>query len=240
MSQPFTIGVLGGMGPRATVEFEQRLIDSLEGSDQEMPRIITVNDGSIWDRTEYLIGQGNDPLEQLIPGARLLRKAGVDVVCLPCNTAHAGGILARLQAVVPLPVIDMPAACVARALSLDVKRLLVIGTEGTRSASVYQSRAGRAEVCALDDQQQVSATKLIAVIKSGQSIDRQLLQSLVETIEGNGCDGVVLACTELSLVKEELETMVGENIKIIDSVDELVRRCKVLYNEQKEYIYDAR
>lgn len=240
MSQPFTIGVLGGMGPRATVEFEQRLIASLEGSDQEMPRIITVNDGSIWDRTEYLIGRGNDPLEQLIPGARLLRKAGVDVVCLPCNTAHAASILARLQAVVPLPVIDMPAACVARALSLTVRRLLIIGTEGTRSASVYQSRAGRAEVRALTDQQQESATKLIAAIKSGQSIDRQLLQPLVEAIEESDCDGIVLACTELSLVKEQLEAMVGDSIKIIDSVDELVRRCKVLYNEQKEYIYDAR
>lgn len=239
MSRPFTIGILGGMGPRATVEFEQRLVASLEGSDQDMPRIITINDGTIWDRTEYLTGDGNDPLEQLVPAARLLQRAGVDVVCLPCNTAHAAGILARLQAVVPLPVIDMPAACVARAISRGVRQLLVVGTDGTRSAEVYQSRAGRAAVNALTDQQQVQVTTLIAAIKSGARIDSDQLQLLAETIKQSGCDGIVLACTELSLIREALETML-EEVTIIDSVDELVERCAVLYNEQKEYSYDAR
>lgn len=228
----FTIGILGGMGPRATVEFEQRLINMLEGDDQAMPRIITINDGSIWDRTRFLNDEGDDPLEQLVPNARLLSAAGADVVCLPCNTAHAGSILARLQSLVPLPVIDMPAACIATAQQQGVKKLLILGTDGTRRSGIYQSRAFGMSVLGADDDQQTIITTLIRLLKRGEFVSLELLHRVAAIVKNTQADGVVLACTELSFLRDNLQSMLGD-ITVIDSTDELAARCVSLYSERK-------
>jgi len=230
--KPFTIGILGGMGPRATVQFEQRLIDMLEGDDQAMPRIITINDGSIWDRSRFLNEGGDDPLEQLVPNAQLLRLAGADVVCLPCNTAHAGSILARLQSLVPLPVIDMPAACIVAAQRRGLKKLLILGTDGTRRSQVYQSRAFGIAILPAGNEEQKVIDTVIRLLKRGQLISSELLSSVVAIIKNAQADGVVLACTELSFLRDNLQNML-DDIDVIDSTDELVARCASLYCERK-------
>lgn len=216
-----TVGILGGMGPRATVIFEQRLLDAFEGSDQDLPRIISVNDGSIPDRTKFLESNGPDPLIALLRSAGILMDAGADIICLPCNTAHASRILGRLQERLPLPVIDMPAAALMQAEELQVQSLLVMATRGTGLARVYQSQGGEI-ICQFPAAaEQNSIDTAIELIKHGQP-DRVDTKRLNKIIKNSGCDAAVLACTELSLLQTRLAS---PGVMIIDAMDCLVRCC---------------
>lgn len=231
--RPLTVGILGGMGPRATVVFQQRLFDAFRGSDQDLPRIISVNDGSIPDRTNFLNKEGSDPYQALLRSANILKNAGVDIVCMPCNTAHAPQILGRLQGNLALPIIDMPAATLATAETLLAKNLVILGTRGTRLSRVYQSRSINISCKFPNEQQQNQVDKTIELIKLG-SLDQVDIQALRNTIEQAGCDAAVLACTELSLLKPQLSTA---KTVIIDSMDCLVATCISIvsgYNVQME------
>ena len=226
------IGILGGMGPRATVVFQQRLFGAFEGSDQELPRVICVNDGNIPDRTEFLTNNGTDPLQALLSGANILVDAGVSIICMPCNTAHAPQILGRLQGRLALPIVDMPAATLACAEELSVQQLLVLATRGTKQSQVYQLRSFGIACKFPDAEQQLVVDRAIEQIKSGD-IDMLDLTELNKIISTSKCDAVALACTELSLLQSKIET---NDVTIIDSMDSLVTACLKFvsrYNSKK-------
>ncbi len=213
----FTIGILGGMGPRATVYFEQKLLEKLEGPDQILPKIIVVNDGSIPDRTAFLRGHGQDPLPALRRCARALLAQQPDVVCVPCNTAHADGILGQLQAELNMPLIDMPAAAIEQAVLLGHARLLVLGTEGTKLADIYDSRASGATIIYPTAAAQERINTLITGTKhQGFAASNQAV--LADIIGTSDCDAAILACTELSILNQgPLSTM-----PVIDALEALV------------------
>src|SRR5258708_3442066 len=198
----FTIGILGGMGPRATVYFEQRLLDKLRGPDQSLPKIVPINDGAIPDRTEYLKGAGADPLPALRRNARSLLRLSPDLVCVPCNTAHADQILGRLLADVPLPTVDMPAA--ALRLVAGHSRVLILGTEGTKLSRVYDRRAREVTITYPDTSTQQTINALIADTKrQGFALrNRDALQRIVNSSQS----AVIIACTELSVLNRGLHS----------------------------------
>jgi len=217
MSQPI-IGILGGMGPRATVVFEQRLLDALEGSDQALPTIFSVNDGGIPDRTAFLTADGQDPLDRLKSNADILLAAGANLICMPCNTAHASPILARLQRQGLLPIIDMPAAAIMKVERVGGKQPLVLCTRGTKDAQVYQNRSLQLKCQFPDETEQELVDKIIAGVKAGSdpSLSATELNRLIQVSD---CDSVIIACTELSLIAPFLE---DGSKPIIDAMDALI------------------
>ncbi len=221
MRHQLTIGILGGMGPRATVEFEWRLIKRFEGSDQAIPQIVTINDGSIPDRTRFLLGSGADPLNQLAINAEQLLKFGATIICMPCNTAHADRILGRLPARLALPIVDMPAACLAQAAERDCRSVLILGTDGTRFSGVFDSRAINLDCVYPGVSDQRAVNRLIQAIKCGEFISPAQVGQFQQIIDAAGADAAILACTELSLLKGRLP----DSCHIIDSLDALVQDC---------------
>jgi len=84
-----TIGILGGMGPYATVELFSKILKFTPArKDQEHLRIIIDNNLKIPDRTEAILGNGKSLLPEMIATAKNLEKAKVDFILIPCNTAH--------------------------------------------------------------------------------------------------------------------------------------------------------
>ena len=84
-----TIGVLGGMGPEATVEIFERIVNGTPAkTDQDHLRMIIDNNPGIPDRTAAILKKGPDPLPALIRSAQVLQQAGADFLVIPCNTAH--------------------------------------------------------------------------------------------------------------------------------------------------------
>jgi len=84
-----TIGILGGMGPRATdYLFDLIISHTAAKSDKDHPRVLISSNSKIPDRTAHLVDNGPSPLPLLIKEARRLQTAGADFIVMPCITAH--------------------------------------------------------------------------------------------------------------------------------------------------------
>jgi aspartate racemase len=89
MAKPFLLGVLGGMGPLATLDFQHKLLDATPAqSDQHHLPSVVWNVPQIADRQKALAGAGPSPLPQLLEGIEKLNQAGASHIAIPCNTAH--------------------------------------------------------------------------------------------------------------------------------------------------------
>ena len=85
-----TVGVLGGMGPEATVLLQQRLIAAVPATDDadHVPLLVDMNP-QVPSRLSWILdGQGDDPGVAMAAMARRLEVAGADALAMPCNTAH--------------------------------------------------------------------------------------------------------------------------------------------------------
>jgi aspartate racemase len=112
-----TVGILGGIGPEATVLLMKRLLKAVEAHDDadHIPLIVHQNPG-VPSRIRRLIeGTGEDPGPVLAQMARDLQAAGAEALAMPCNTAHA--YAPEIMAATPLPFLDMRATTVAASKS---------------------------------------------------------------------------------------------------------------------------
>jgi len=83
------VGILGGMGPEATVDLFMKIIKATPAKkDQDHLRIMIDNNPKIPDRTLAILGRGKSPLKQLQETLHNLERAGAEVIAIPCNTAH--------------------------------------------------------------------------------------------------------------------------------------------------------
>ena len=108
-----TVGILGGIGPEATVLLMKRLLKAVEARDDadHIPLIVHQNPG-VPSRIRRLIeGTGEDPGPVLAQMARDLQAAGAEALAMPCNTAHA--YAPQIMAATPLPFLDMRATTAA-------------------------------------------------------------------------------------------------------------------------------
>jgi aspartate racemase len=218
-----TIGILGGMGPRATVMFEQLLVDRFFGSDQQVPTIITINDGSIPDRSEFLIANGPDPTARMQHNLRCLEAMGAEVIAIPCNTASMPRIFDRLESGAVL--LNLPELVIAETKRLEVKRICLLATLGTLESETYQDlcREMGVECITLSTSARETTMKLIVAIKAGRMVvARNLARNVKRELVMLRCDSVILACTELSLVKQEL---IPSSLACFDTLEILADSC---------------
>ena len=83
------LGVLGGMGPLATVDFMHKLVQEMPAAiDQEHVPVVAWNVAQIPDRQKFLAGTGESPLPAMLEGLQRLVAAGATRIVIPCNTAH--------------------------------------------------------------------------------------------------------------------------------------------------------
>ena len=84
-----TIGILGGMGPEATIDLYYRIIKATPAcKDQDHIKTIIYSNPKIPDRTKAILSEGRSPLPELLSTASAIKRAGADFIIIPCNTAH--------------------------------------------------------------------------------------------------------------------------------------------------------
>jgi len=102
----FKVGVVGGVGPAATVDFMQKLVRSTPATrDQEHIKLLVEQNPQIPDRTDNLLGDGPDPTVSLYATCKKLEAGDVDIIAIPCNTAHA--FVERIQPYLNVPIVNM-------------------------------------------------------------------------------------------------------------------------------------
>lgn len=196
------LGVLGGMGPEATNAFYGRVIARTDAAcDQEHVPAVILNDCTLPDRTAALkSGDTAELLCRLQEDAKSLQALGCTAIAIPCNTSHA--LLADIQAAVDIPVLNMVEETVARLTVGGTYGLLA--TEGTVAGGLYQ-QAGAARGVTLvvpPEEVQAEVTRLIYdVVKAGQPGDVKDFFPIANAMRAMKCQGMVLACTELSVFR---------------------------------------
>jgi aspartate racemase len=199
------VGILGGMGPLATVDLYHKIILATPARrDQDHLHVIIEADPAVPDRSSFLRGNGPDPLPALTRGARRLADAGADFIVIPCNTAHA--FLPELRTRVAIPFLDMVAETAER-VRVDypqARRVGILATEGTIATALYHAalRARGLEPLQPDEAGQRLVSAAIAAVKGGDTGPQPgaWLVEASEALIAAGAEVLLAACTELPLV----------------------------------------
>ncbi len=226
-----TVGVIGGMGPDATVDFMSSVIGFTEAArDQDHVRMLVDNNPRVPCRQEALLGDGDDPGPVMAGMARGLEAGGADFLVMPCNTAHAFADAIRDAVAIPLlSILDVTvAACQGHAA------VGMLATRGCLDAGVYQKAfsASGAELVVPDEAEMTELMELIFAIKGG---DRsagigERMRRLAAALIARGATVVVGGCTEITLVLHD--DMLS--VPLVSSTDELARATAAVCAGQRE------
>lgn len=232
MNHPPVLGILGGMGPLAGIDFAKKLTDAateLFGAerDQDQVPFVLWSVPQVPDRVGPLLtGAGDSPLPEMARGIAALNGLGVDVIAIACNTAHAwhGELAAESRA--PIPPIAEAAIKAVRALP-GVSRVGIVGTEATLRIGLYQEpleRAGLRWLVPEAEDVESLVRPAIALVKRGRAHEAAVpARAVCERLAGRGADAVILACTELPIALDAAGDAPG--VVTIDPAVTLAREC---------------
>ena len=206
-----TIGILGGMGPEATVDCYARIIKNTPAkTDQQHLRVIIDSNPKVPDRTSAITGKGPSPVPILLDSCRKLQAAGADFIIMPCVSAHF--YLAEIRQQIKLPILSIYDA-VADTISGDhpnIKTVGLMGTTGTISGGLFQKRLATANIQTIvpDDVQQTRVMAAIYDIKNSRPSRsrKQITSDLVavaQSLVSDSAQGIVAGCTEIPLALEQ-------------------------------------
>lgn len=195
-----TLGIIGGMGPQATLDLYQKIVMHTPASrDQDHLHVIIDSYPQIPDRTAHICGQGEDPLPYLEASALRLQLAGAQALLMPCNTAHY--FVPELRKRIDIPFLHIAEATLA---SMDParygKRIGVLATRGTLAAGIYRHTLEQAGYQTIEPDE-TQAEQLMRCIYDGAKAGKiaEYAPLLHETVSSMDADSFILGCTEIPL-----------------------------------------
>lgn len=218
MSNRLTLGVLGGMGPAATVAFLARL-QAHTPAERDADHIRVIADINPRADGSSLPGVGMGEVLAEMAGA--LRGAGADVLAMPCHSAHAhAGLIQRASG---LPLIDMIGLGAEAARRTGAMRVGVLGAKGALRLYREYLAAGAMGLVTLPADAQADFMATLDRIKAGDTGEgvRRRIQAHAETLRSLGAEAVIAGCTEVPLVLERGEV----RIELVDPADLLARHA---------------
>ena len=226
------IGILGGMGTQAGLDFCNKLAMLNRGKiDQEYPLFILYNKSNIPGRPESIgvqtrifsalprkaknITKYNKVLKSLLEGCRSLEKSGCKFIVIPCNTAHYW--YDDLKKKINIPIINMP-----KEVFLHTKKICkrntkigLLATEGTLKTKIYEKLFNNEYelIKPHDDLQVKSVNKTIKHIKMGNiKLAEKSIRPAINYLIKNRCKKIILGCTELPIAIFAFKSL--KNVKI--------------------------
>ena len=223
-----TVGVLGGLGPEATLDFFAKVLARTPAErDQEHLHLIIDNDPGVPNRNDAVAGRGPSPAPRLAAMARRLEGAGADFLVMVCNAAHA--FQGAIVEAVAIPFVSIIDQTVDATLSIapEARCVGVLAAEGALDAGLYQ-RAFRARgVTTLipEGDDRARFMDLMYAIKGGDKgaeVARGMLR-LARALYEAGAEALVAGCTEVPLVlTQDALRGAGLELPLVASTDALV------------------
>ena len=213
------IGILGGMGTQAGLDFCNKLAVLNRGKiDQEYPLFLLYNKSNIPGRPESIGSQTknlsnkstnktsrakyNKVLKSLLKGCKLLEKNKCKFIVIPCNTAHYW--FEDLQKKINIPIINMPKE-VFKFTKKKCKKNSKVGllaTEGTLKTGVYKKFFEKDYQLLEPSQkiQKLSVNKAIRLVKMGNvKAAAKAIKPAIDSLIKMKCKKIILGCTELPI-----------------------------------------
>jgi len=196
------IGILGGMGTQAGLDFCNKLAILNRGKiDQKYPLFILYNKSNIPGRPENL-HKYNKVLKSLDKGCRLLQKNKCKFIVIPCNTAHYW--YDDLQKKIKIPIISMPKEVFIHSKKKCKKnsKIGILATEGTLKTDVYNKYFNKKFILISPKKslQINSVNKAIKYVKMGKVKDAEkVIKPAINYLIKRKCKKIILGCTELPI-----------------------------------------
>ncbi len=200
------IGILGGMGPEATVCCMRQIQRMTQAScDQDHVPLLVYNYPAIPDRTAYILDPAReDPRPALIAGARTLSAAGADCIGIACVTAHY--FCEDIQAAVAMPLISMIDETVSCLSASGIRRVGLMATSGTLATGLFHhalTACGMEPVVPAPAAQDCLMDLIYSDLKTGRPADMDKFNRVSENLLESGAEVIVLGCTDLSILWEQ-------------------------------------
>ncbi len=199
-----TVGIIGGMGPGATVDLMQRIIRLTPAlDDEDHIHCLVDNNPKIPSRIKAIIeGQGEDPGPVIAEMAKRLEAWGADFLAIACNTAHF--YYETVCAAVSIPVINMIDAVLEHMTEHhpDCSEIGILASPAIRITGLYEKSFGPAGISIVypDPDEQDQLFRVIRSVKAGDlgPLVQQQYDRVWDHLKGKGVALAVVACTELS------------------------------------------
>ena len=212
-----TLGVLGGMGPAATVAFLARVqtLTPAKG-DEDHIRVLADINPQVPNRHSQPEAAGRALGEMAVR----LREAGAEVLAMPCNTAHAHAGAIRAAG---LPFIDMVAETAQAAKAGGARRVGVLATPGGEALYAEALAAEGVEMVRLSEADRARFMAVVFGVKAGDvgAEQRAAMRGLAAALVAAGAEGVIGGCTEVPLLLDAGDVAVA----LTDSAEVLARVC---------------
>ncbi|MCM1261273.1 MAG: amino acid racemase [Butyrivibrio sp.] len=228
------LGIIGGLGPMATAYFMQLLVQMSDAkTDQEHMDTLVYSMPSIPDRTGYIIGESKEnPVPQMVYCGKKLKEIGADIIAIPCITAHY--FHEELEKEIGLPIINAIEETVLCLEEEKVSKVGIMATDGTIKSGLFQSTLEKRgiEVILPDIENQKKVMSIIYdEIKAGKSVDMARFYQISAALAKQGAEAVLLACTELSLIKRD-NVLNGTYLDVMEALARrAVQRCSRVRRE---------
>jgi len=197
-----TIGIIGGMGPMATVDLFGKIVANTQAAcDGDQLRVLIDNNTAIPDRSAAILSGGESPLPQMQKSARLLEQMGADLLVIACNTAHH--YYKEIAGAVSIPVLDMIAITLEECIAQGYTCAGLLSTTGTVKAGVYGQVFSKSSCrCILSDEEEQGAVmEAIYKYKADSTVrDTGAIAAAAEQLRDRGAQAIILGCTELPLI----------------------------------------
>jgi aspartate racemase len=215
----YKLGVIGGMGPLATVKFYDKVVLNTDAhNDNEHIDLVVLNHSTMPDRTRCIIEKKDlEFLNVIKKDLEILDNIGVDVVAIPCNTSHY--FYDEFSKYTNLKIINMIEETILEIKKRGVKQVAVFGTIGTLNSKVYDKYAQKygIEVKELSAEDKNSVMDIIYKIKETNNLENKEFIEILNKYCDKDTIGII-ACTELSLLD------ICKSINTIDALDVLVNK----------------
>ena len=229
-------GIMGGMGPWATLELYKRILNNTEAKkDQEHLHLIIDNNTKVPDRTDYILGKKDkSPLPFLMESAMKLQLNGADLLAMPCNTAHF--FYEEIKEYIQIEFINMiqETAREVKNLNFVDYNICLLATSGTYQSEIYQeyfSREGLDLFIPDKEEQEIINSTIYQIKKFDKIKDKGTMNQLLSELEGKGAELFITGCTELSFVNDYFE-----RVNYIDPLDVLVQRVINFMKEESSWL----
>lgn len=220
------IGILGGMGPAATVDLMARIVAATPASgDAGHLRLLIDCNPAVPDRNRAIAGDGPSPGPALAQMARGLEMQGADMLAIACNSAHAW--VDGIRAATRIPLVSMIDATLA-SIRVDhpgVTRIGLLAADACLGAGLYQRPLADAGYEVLTSADQGAFMGLVYGVKAGAMgpAARGEMAAIARGLVDRGAELIVAACTEVPLLLGPEDS----GVPLVDSTEALVRELIV-------------
>lgn len=216
------VGILGGMGPEATVELMRRvLVATPAADDSDHVHLLVDSNPDVPSRIAALIDRtGESPEPELVRMAQRLRVGGAEALAIACNTAHT--YAPAITRAVDIPLLDMIELTSERIaeMALRHRRVGLLASTAVVDLAMYHKALAVRDIAVAVPQQQSALVDVIKAVKRGDNgaTTRRSFAQISGDLTAQGVDLLLVACTELSILADSIDP----DTPCVDSLDVLV------------------